>query len=74
MKSPFVNQNWFDTLTQALESEDLLDAWECGFMEPIRYGETRQWTWGNGTKYGHFISIYRSDKSGRYERPVHYNR
>jgi hypothetical protein len=65
-------QNWFDTLNQALESEELLDAWDISFP-PIAYGETRSWTWDNGTRYGHYVTIYR-DSNGRYERPVHYNR
>lgn len=65
-------QNWFDTLNQALESENLLEAWDC--MSPgIAYGETRSWTWDNGSRHGHYITIYR-DSNGRYERPVHYNR
>ena len=65
-------QNWFDTLNQALESENLLDAWDMT-QDPIQYGETRRWTWNNGTRYGHQISITR-EMDGRYERPVHYKR
>jgi hypothetical protein len=64
--------NWFDTLNEALESEGLIESWGIAFT-PIQYGETRSWTWDNGTKYGHLVSIYRNEK-GRYERPVHYNR
>ena len=64
--------NWFPTLNQALESEGLLEAWDC--MAPaLRYGESRGWTWQDGSRYGHYISIYR-DTDGRYERPVHYQR
>lgn len=65
-------RNWFDTLNEALESEGLLESWDC-CKPPIGYGETVSWTWDNGSKYGHQISIYR-DEQGRYERPVHYNR
>ena len=65
-------QNWFDTLNQALESEGLLDSWEVSF-DPINYGETFSYTFDNGTKYGHYVTVYR-DETGRYERPVHYNR
>ena len=67
-----MTQNWFPTLNQALEAEGLLDSWEMHFT-PIIYGETRTYTFENGTKYGHFVSIYR-DLDGRYERPVHYDR
>lgn len=67
-----VKQNWFPTLNAALESEGLLDAWNC--TNPgIHYDETRTWTWQDGSRYGHLISIYR-DTDGRYERPVHYAR
>lgn len=67
-----MKQNWFDTLNGSLESEGLLEAWDITFR-PIAYGETYSWTWEDGSKYGHYISIYR-DSNGRYERPVHYRR
>ena len=67
-----VKQNWFETLNETLKSEELLDTWDC-FMTPISYGETRGYTHDDGTRYGHYISIYRSD-TGMYERPVHYPR
>lgn len=65
-------QSWFNTLNDALISENLLEAWDC-LAPPINYGQTRSWTWNDGTKYGHYISIYRND-NGKYERPVHYKR
>lgn len=65
-------QNWFNTLNQALASENLIEAWDCSYS-PIAYEETRGWTWQDGTKYGHFVTIYR-DNRGMYERPVHYCR
>ena len=65
-------RNWFATLNDALAAEGLLDAWDCT-ARPINYGETRSWTWDDGTKHGHFVSIYR-DERGFYERPVHYAR
>jgi hypothetical protein len=63
--------NWFDTLNQSLDSEDLADSWDC-LWAPIRYGETRSYHFDNGTKHGHQVSISR-ETDGRYERPVHYN-
>lgn len=64
--------NWFDTLNEALESEGLVNTWEIHFPA-IGYDSSYSWTWDNGTKYGHYITIYR-DSNGKYERPVHYNR
>ena len=65
-------QNWFPTLNDALNSEGLIEAWDTRFP-PIQYGGTHRWTWDDGTKHGHLISIYR-DERGMYERPVHYAR
>ena len=65
-------QNWFPTLNAALESEGLLHTWEFT-NPPINYNETRSWCFDDGTRFGHFISIYRNE-SGLYERPVHYSR
>lgn len=65
-------QNWFETLNAALESENLLDAWQCNWR-PIGRDETRQFTYDDGSRYGRAVSIYR-DEQGRYERPVHYSR
>ena len=65
-------QNWFPTLNDALEAEGLLEAWDC-MDAPIRYGDSRMWTWADGSKNGRLISIYR-DERGMYERPVHYAR
>jgi hypothetical protein len=62
----------FATLNEALACEGLLEAWDSSYP-PISYNETRSFTWDNGTKYGHLISIYR-DERGYYERPVHYDR
>lgn len=67
-----VKQNWFPTLNAALESENLLESWDC-FSRGIGYGETRSYTWNDGSRYGHYVSIYR-DERGMYERPVHYTR
>lgn len=65
-------QNYFPTLNAALEAEGLLEAWDCT-SAPIGYGQTRSFTWDNGTRYGRLVSIYR-DERGMYERPVHYAR
>lgn len=62
--------NWFNTLSEALESENILHMWDG---RPIAYGETKWLTYQDGTKYGHYISIYR-DERGLYERPIHYKR
>lgn len=65
-------QNWFATLNEALESEGLLDTWEVHFP-PLQYDSNFSYTYQDGSKYGKFVSIYR-DNSGKYERPVHYER
>lgn len=67
-----VKKNWFPTLNQALESEDLLDSWDCSWP-PTNYGETRSYDFDDGSRYGHHVSIYRNCE-GMYERPVHYKR
>ena len=69
----FPLQNWFNTLNAALESENLLDAWDSIGFRPINYNQTFSWTWDDGSRYGHYISIYRDTDLG-YERPVHYAR
>lgn len=65
-------RNWFNTLNEALESEGLVESWDCCWS-PISRGETRSYTVADGTRYGHFVSVYRAE-DGRYERPVHYAR
>jgi hypothetical protein len=64
--------NWFDTLNDALSAEGIINTWDISYS-PIGYGETYSYTYNDGTKYGHFVSIYR-DENGRYERPIHYAR
>jgi len=66
-----VKQNWFETLNLALESEELIDYWPFG--KSMVYGETFRFTADDGSKHGHFISIFR-ETDGRYERPIHYPR
>ena len=66
------NQNFFSTLNDALNAEGLLESWEFT-QPPIAYGETRSYTWQDGSRHGHYVTIYRSSE-GRYERPVHYQR
>ena len=57
--------NWFNTLNESLAAESLVDLWPLG--QNIEYGQTVQ-----VISNGRLISIYRSNTSGRYERPVHY--
>jgi hypothetical protein len=64
--------NWFNTLNDALSAEGIINTWDISYS-PIGYGETYSYTYNDGTKYGHFVSIYR-DENGRYERPIHYAR
>lgn len=61
-----VKQNWFLTLNEALQSEDLVNLWPFGLN--IGYGETVRFT----TDCGRLISVYR-ETDGLYERPVHYS-
>lgn len=62
--------NWFNTLTEALDSENIAHTWP---NTPLAYGETLGITFQDGTRYGHYVSIYRNEK-GLYERPIHYAR
>lgn len=57
-------QNWFETLNQSLESENLINYWPLGLN--ISYGETVRFV-----ADGRLISVTR-ENDGRYERPVHY--
>jgi len=72
MKTKQPQQNWFNTLNEALESEGLLEAWDC-CKPPLAYGDSASWTWDDGSRNGHQVSIYRAE-NGKYERPVHYRR
>lgn len=63
-------QNWFKTLSEALESEGIAHMWD---MRPLAYEQTLSLTYDNGTRYGYYVSVYR-DSRGLYERPVHYKR
>ena len=53
--------NWFNTLNESLESEGLLESWQMSYPS-IQYGQTFSYTWNDGTKYGHYVSIYRSEQ------------
>lgn len=57
-------QNWFETLNQSLESENLINYWPLGLN--ISYGETVSFV-----ADGCLISVTR-ENDGRYERPVYY--
>jgi hypothetical protein len=59
------HQNYFGTLSEALESEGLGDQWPIG--SSISYGATVAFV-----SAGRWASIYRDGVTGLYERPVHY--
>lgn len=61
-------RNYFDTLNESLNSENLVDLWPLG--SNIQYGQTVQHIVEDGRKL-RLISVYR-DNMGRYERPVSY--
>jgi len=65
-------QQRFSTLNESLDSENLLESWDISFP-PIQYNNTFSYTWQDGTKYGHYVSVHRFE-DGTYERPVHYKR
>lgn len=56
--------NFFNTLNEALEAENLIELWPVGVN--IGYGETVDLA-----NSGRFITVYR-DERGMYERPIHY--
>jgi len=58
-------RNYFPTLSDALESEGLTDAWPLGGY--MQYGQTIAFA-----KAGRWISLFRDGVTGLYERPVHY--
>ena len=63
-------KNWFNTLWEALEAENISHMWD---MRPVPYNTTVSLTFDDGTRYGHYVSVYR-DERGMYERPIHYSR
>jgi hypothetical protein len=61
-------RNWFNSLNEALESENLVDFWQCGLN--IGYGQTVRHH--AETDQGiRLISVTR-EMNGLYERPVSY--
>lgn len=64
-----VKQNWFNTLNESLESEGLLEHWDC-LWSPISYGECRKFYFERDGFTNH-VSLYR-ESDGRYERPIVY--
>lgn len=62
-------QNWFETLADALRSEDLYDIWED--PRSISYGECIRTQLELKPRKIYTISIYRSI-NGKYERPIVY--
>lgn len=63
---------YFNTLNEALDSKNLLHTWDISYPS-IKYGETFSYTYNDGSKYGLYVSIYRSEQ-GKYETPVCYQR
>lgn len=71
-------KNWFNTLNEALDSEELAGHWDA-MWPPISYGETRRFDFpmvvltatGREKTVWHHVSITR-ETNGMYERPVHY--
>ena len=62
-------KNWFNTLSEALESEGLQDYWS---NYNISYGETaRQSCKVENVRFMKHMIIFR-EINGMYERPVHY--
>lgn len=61
-----MKRNWFNTLNEALDSENLIDQWPLGTN--VNYDETVRLI----TDDYRLISVYR-DSRGMYERPVHYS-
>lgn len=64
-------KNWFNTLNEALDAENLLDTWQSHFPA-MNYDCNFHYFHDDGSKYGRRISIYRNEK-GMYERPIHYS-
>ena len=60
--------NWFNTLSEALESENLNQYWDG---TPMNYGENIHKQFEIDGRL-HTVSVYR-DERGMYERPVHYD-
>lgn len=58
-------QNYFDTLSAALDSEGLIGRWPI--IATVPYGATLALAID-----GRWISIYRDGITGKYERPIHY--
>ena len=69
-KGVTMKQNKFSTLSECLESENISHMWDG---RPLAYEQTLGLTYADGTKYGHYVSVYR-DERGLYERPIHYSR
>jgi hypothetical protein len=66
-----MKQNWFETLSEALEAEGLEGTFPIGGY--VSYDQTYSYTFDDGSKYGKFVSVYRNER-GLYERPISYRR
>ena len=60
----------YKTLSDSLESENIAHMWDG---RPIAYDQTIELTYDDGTRYGHYVSVYR-DERGMNEQPIHYPR
>lgn len=71
-----MKQNWFNTLNEALGSENLTEFWPLGIN--VNYNDTVRLTVETGETYGKrqvpvylTVSVYRNER-GMYERPISY--
>ena len=62
----------YPTLNDALCSRNLLHTWDISYPD-IGCNQTFSYTYDDGSKYGLYVSIYRTEK-GLYETPISYQR
>ena len=60
-----MKNNFFPTLSEALEAENLSHAWDG---TPLAYGQTIGKTFDDGSRFGYYVSIYRYDYSFKISR------
>ena len=68
-----MKRNWFNTLNEALDSEDLTPYWDI--RQSVNYGEVVRVQLEIEGRY-RTVSIFREsvgEHAGMYERPIHYD-